>query len=89
MSCIHVMTHVMHPCHDARSTVSRPLCVYTCDYNMIVQIPRRPSVCVRAVCVCAVCVCFKSPLGGNSFFSSPSCLAVTWGRLMASLCGGC
>lgn len=63
-SCIHVMTH-------AAQTVSRPLCVYTCDYNMIVQIPRRPSVCARAVCVCAVCVCFKSPLGGNSFFFPP------------------
>ena len=49
-SCIHVMTH-------AAQTVSRPLCVYTCDYNMIVQIPRRPSVCARACSLRVRCVC--------------------------------
>ena len=63
-SCIHVLTHAAQP-------VSGPLCVYTCDYNVIVQIPRRPSVCVRAQSACALCVCFKSPLGGNSFFFLP------------------
>ena len=43
------MTHAAQP-------VSGPLCVYTCDYNVIVQIPRRLNVCARAQSACALCV---------------------------------
>lgn len=46
--CVVIMTHTAQP-------VSGPLFVCTCEYNMIVQIQRRPSVCAcaRSVCACA------------------------------------
>lgn len=59
------------------------------NYNMIVQTRRRPSVHARAQSVCVPYVCVLNLPWVVTLFFSPSCLAVTWGRLIASLCGGC
>lgn len=71
----------------ALGPVSGPLRVCTCDCNLVAQTQTPECVHARGRGVCRGCV-LNLPWVVTLFFS-PSCLAVTWGRLIASLCGGC